>query len=519
MESEGGGNMKIRFARWRGLLSIPLALVFTLAVAGAANAEIAFVGWIDWIYYCLDWPEYCSGGACSTGCYYYPIQAILTVGADGSSVSAVPGAEGGSGPAWSPDGTQIAFERDGEIFVIGAAGGTPVNLTNHPALDTSPAWSPDGSRIAFASDRDGQAELYLMNSDGSGPVRVTQGVGFVGRTAWSPGAQIVFDCEVEMGNRDICAVRADGTGLVRLTSDPAVDSGPAWSPDGSKLAFSSTRTRQQFELYIMNPDGSGVTPVGGGIAGQEPAWSPDGLWIAFGSQWQCGGMCLYVVKADGTNLSRLTSDGYGPAWNPTATDSPTPINAQPIASFTSACSGLTCTFDGSSSSDSDGTIGNYAWNFGDRTPTGSGVTVSHTYAAAGTYTATLTVTDTGGASGTQSKSVTVTQALMHVGDLDGSITNQGSTWTTIATTTVHDSNHSPVANATVSGSWSSGGTGSCTTSGSGQCAMSMSTIPKKTASATFTVVNVTHATFTYKSADNHDPDGDSNGTVITLSRP
>jgi len=508
--------MKVQFAGWRGLLSIPLALVFTLAVAGAANAEIAFVGWIDWYYYCLDWPEYCSGGACSTGCYYYPIQAILTVGADGSSVSAVPGAEGGSGPTWSPDGTQIAFERDGEIFIIGAAGGTPVNLTNHPALDMSPAWSPDGSRIAFASDRDGQAELYLMNSDGSGLVRVTHGVGFVGHPAWSPD-QIAFDCEIESGNRDICAVKADGTGLVRLTSDSAVDSGPAWSPDGSKLAFSSTRTTQPSELYLMNPDGSGVTRVGTGIAGQEPAWSPDGLWIAFGSQWQCGGTCLYVVKADGTNLSRLTPDGYGPAWNPAATDSPIPINAQPIASFTSGCSGVTCTFNGSASSDPDGSITSYAWNFGDGT-TGSGSTVSHAYAA-GTYTVTLTVTDNGGATNTRSTSVTVTQPLMHVGDLDLSITNQGGTWTANATITIHDSNHSPVANATVSGSWSSGGTGSCTTSGSGQCAVSKSTIPKSTGSVTFTVGNVTHATLTYNSAQNHDPDGDSNGTLITLSRP
>jgi hypothetical protein len=108
---------------------------------------------------------------------------------------------------------------------------------------------------------------------------------------------------------------------------------------------------------------------------------------------------------------------------------------------------------------------------------------------------------------------------MHVGDLDRAITNQGSTWTAIATTTVHDSNHRPVANATVSGSWSSGGTGSCTTNGSGQCAVPKSTIPKSTGSVIFTVGNVTHATLTYNSADNHDPDGDSNGTRITLSRP
>jgi len=87
------------------------------------------------------------------------------------------------------------------------------------------------------------------------------------------------------------------------------------------------------------------------------------------------------------------------------------------------------------------------------------------------------------------------------------------------TITVHDSNHRPVANATVSGSWSSGGSGSCTTNGTGQCAVSRSTIPKSTRSVTFTVVSVTHATLTYNAPDNHDPDGDSNGTVITLSRP
>jgi serine protease len=81
-------------------------------------------------------------------------------------------------------------------------------------------------------------------------------------------------------------------------------------------------------------------------------------------------------------------------------------NQPPVAAFTVACSGLTCTFNASASSDPDGTITAYAWTFGDGS-TGSGVTASRTYAAAGTYTVVLTVTDNEGAIGTASDSVTV----------------------------------------------------------------------------------------------------------------
>jgi hypothetical protein len=110
---------------------------------------------------------------------------------------------------------------------------------------------------------------------------------------------------------------------------------------------------------------------------------------------------------------------------------------------------------------------------------------------------------------------------LHVGDLDGASVNNGSTWTANVTITIHDANHNAVSSATVSGTWSSGatGTGSCITNSSGQCTVSKSSIPKRTGSVTFTVDNVTHATLTYNSADNHDPDGDSNGTSITVNKP
>jgi PKD repeat protein len=81
-------------------------------------------------------------------------------------------------------------------------------------------------------------------------------------------------------------------------------------------------------------------------------------------------------------------------------------NNPPTASFTSSCAGLTCTFDGTPSTDTDGTIVSYAWNFGDGN-SGSGINTSHSYSAGGTYTVTLTVTDNGGATDPDSHSVTV----------------------------------------------------------------------------------------------------------------
>ena len=105
-----------------------------------------------------------------------------------------------------------------------------VNLTNSPQRDETPAWSPDGSKIAFTSVRDGNDEIYVMDFDGTDQIRLTTNPGFDGHPAWSPdGSKIVF-ASFRLGNYDIYVMNADGSNPVRLTTNPAMDIDPDWQP-------------------------------------------------------------------------------------------------------------------------------------------------------------------------------------------------------------------------------------------------------------------------------------------------
>ncbi len=113
------------------------------------------------------------------------------------------------------------------------------------------------------------------------------------------------------------------------------------------------------------------------------------------------------------------------------------------------------------------------------------------------------------------------QSPAHIGDLDGSGAAGAKNWKATVTVGGHDGGHGALAGATVSGAWGGGtsGTASCTTDAAGSCSVTSRTIQNSKSSATFTVTNVSHPTKTYQPAGNHDADGDSNGTQITVVRP
>ena len=265
-------------------------------------------------------------------------------------------------PAWSPEGTRIAFvrkclersqspvhgnalgrllvksgsdfydaiqtakhslfapeSRNSEIYVMNADGTGQTRLTKNSMLDANPAWSPDGTRITFVSDRDDNPEIYVMNADGTGQTRLTNNsVGDWGPN-WSPdGTRIAF-YSYRDGKPDIYVMNADGTGQIRLTNDSAGDYVPDWSPDGTKIAFFSTREGGA-EIYVMNADGTGQTRLTNSsiMLNANPAWSPDGARIAFDScSWGNETYEIYVMNADGTGQTRLTNNSasdWAPDW-------------------------------------------------------------------------------------------------------------------------------------------------------------------------------------------------------------
>ena len=252
---------------------------------------------------------------------------VYIMSSDGSD--RLPLAEGQSGflsaPAWSPDGSRLAYaaDRDGnsDIWLMDLDGGNQVNLTQDEAKDHSPAWSPDGEWIAFASLRDSLYwELYLIRSDGTDLRRLTwwEDASDLSPT-WSPdGSRLAFASKRD-GNWEIYTMDRDGGNLVRLTEHPEDDTNPAWSPDGGRIAFVSTRDGYA-EIYVLPvADGDPVNISNAPYSSEHgPTWSPDGGRLAFYSD-RDGEWDIYVMASDGADAIKLTGEGsidQVPAWRP-----------------------------------------------------------------------------------------------------------------------------------------------------------------------------------------------------------
>jgi Tol biopolymer transport system component len=221
---------------------------------------------------------------------------VYTMNPNGSDVHKLTDSTGfADDPAWSPDGSLIAFESDrGKptsmqgIYAMSADGRSVRRITvlpPHYEYDLAPRFSPDGKRLVFTRFRgSGQSEraaLFTVDLHGSNLRRLTSFAIHAGDADWSPdGTRLVFEAYPNPhAYGDVYVIGADGSHLKNLTRNPVGKAGsadPVWSPDGSKILFLDNRIVQgsaRTGLATIEPDGSARSFVSGdNIESHQPDW-------------------------------------------------------------------------------------------------------------------------------------------------------------------------------------------------------------------------------------------------------
>jgi Tol biopolymer transport system component len=269
---------------------------------------------------------------------------IFIMGRTGEAVRRVTRA--GFNPAWSRDGTELAYtrvrteirpqnaEERSELLVVGVNGGEPRVL--HKGDSMLPTWSPGGGRIAFSGRfvqgqiRAGVANIFTLRVAGGQPEPLTRGNFIDWNPVWAADGRQIYFVSNRGGSPNIWRIGIDEASG-RPTGDPEPLTSPSsfaahlsLSSDGRRLAFSSILEAQNIQTLRFDPAAGeivgDVAPITTGSRyWSSPDPSPDGQWVVFYSQVQPEGD-LYIARTDGSGTMRqLTSDpaiDRVPRWSP-----------------------------------------------------------------------------------------------------------------------------------------------------------------------------------------------------------
>lgn len=228
-------------------------------------------------------------------------------------------------PAWSPDGTLIAYECDNgsgafDLCLMNADGSgkryLPMSIDGLRGSVRHPTWSPDGRQIALAVESPQRpAAIHIVSVDSGASRFLTNGQD----PSWSPtGSQIAFT-----DGGQIIVINADGSGRRQLTNNAGASMYPTWSPDGTRIACSLDGQG----IYLMNADGTGARLVAP-YTSWGLAWSPNGSRLAISSQYT-----LLLMNTDGSGIVNLTQ-GVQPSWSRTGGGA---AGWQPISPGSGSC--------------------------------------------------------------------------------------------------------------------------------------------------------------------------------------